>query len=152
MLPKSTSDSVPTSMQRRQTIKSERPLSIEGQKCKSLSRMASMKVANSGSVNLKQGAHWLDTVSFSKLNLTPEELQDTMKQVLLLENDPKRATRSIVADALHQVNSGKFTGNVSANNLASFQDEVSDIFQSFFNFNKLFYNSWKACAMLLLDF
>jgi len=127
MIPKSTSDSVPTSMQRRETVKSERPLSIEGQKCKSLSRMPSLKKANSGSEGLKQRAHWLDTISFNKLNLTPDELQDTMKRILLLQNDPKRVTKSIVADALHQVNSGKFTGLITPNNLAGFQDEVSTI-------------------------
>lgn len=128
MLPKSTSDSIPTTMQRRQTIKCERPLSVEGKKCKSLSRMASLKkVEKNDSETLKQATHWMDTISFSKLNLTPEELQDTMKRVLLLENDPKRVTKSIVADALHQVNSGKLTGLVTENNLASFQDEVSKI-------------------------
>ena len=149
MLPKSTSDSVPTSMQRRETIKSERPLSVEGQKCKSLSRMPSLKKASCGSESLKQGAHWLDTISFNKLNLTPDELQDTMKRVLLLQNDPKRVTKSIVVDALHQVNSGKVTSLITPNDLASFQDEVSNTSS---NHSLTFYNSWSTCAMPLLDF
>jgi len=88
--------------------------------------MPSLKKASSGSESLKQGAHWLDTISFNKLNLTPDELQDTMKRVLLLQNDPKRVTKSIVVDALHQVNSGKVTSLITPNNLASFQDEVSN--------------------------
>ena len=69
----------------------------------------------------------MDVISFTKLNLTPQELQDTMKQMLLLENDPKAVTKSIVANALQQVNvnADKVSNIISNDNLASFQEEVN---------------------------
>jgi len=71
--------------------------------------------------------NWMDAVSFTKLNLTPQELQDTMKQILLIESNPKSVTESIVASALEQVNinTDKVSNIVSNDNLTSFQDEVS---------------------------
>ena len=69
----------------------------------------------------------MDMISFTKLNLTPQELQDTMKQMLLMETNPKSVTESIVASALEQVNvnTDKVSNMISNDNLASFQDEVS---------------------------
>ena len=69
----------------------------------------------------------MDVMSFTKLNMTPQELQDTMKQMLMLENDPKSVTTSIVANALEQVNvnTDKVSHMISNDNLTSFQEEVS---------------------------
>ena len=71
--------------------------------------------------------NWIDVVSFTKLNMTPLELQDTMKQMIMLENDPKSVTKSIVANALEQVNvnTNKVSNMISNDNLTSFQEEVS---------------------------
>lgn len=50
-----------------------------------------------------------------------------MKQMIMLENDPKSVTTSIVANALEQVNvnTDKVSNMISNDNLTSFQDEVS---------------------------
>ena len=73
--------------------------------------------------------NWIDVVSFTKLNMTPLELQDTMKQMLMLENDPNSVTKSIVANALEQVNvnTNKVSNMISNDNLTSFQEEVSHV-------------------------
>ena len=73
--------------------------------------------------------NWMDVISFTKLNLTPQEMQETMKQMLMLENDPKSMTRSIVANALEQVNvnTDKVSNIISNENLSSFQEEVSTL-------------------------
>ena len=75
----------------------------------------------------EEDPNWMDVISFTKLNLTPQEIQDTMKQMLMLENDPKSVTRSIVANALEQVNvnTDKVSNMISNDNLSSFQEEVS---------------------------
>ena len=59
--------------------------------------------------------------------MTPLELQDTMKQMLMLENGPNSVTKSIVANALEQVNvnTNKVSNMISNDNLTSFQEEVS---------------------------
>ena len=129
MLSKSTSDSVPTSLQRKQTIQYERSVSVEEKKCKSLSRMSitKPKSGRKSTSPLPDGdPNWMDIISFTKLNMTPQELQDTMKQMLLLENDPKSMTTSIVANALEQVNvnTDKVSNMISNDNLTNFQDEV----------------------------
>ena len=61
--------------------------------------------------------------------MTPLELQDTMKQMLMLENDPNSVTKSIVANALEQVNvnTNKVSNMISNDNLTSFQEEVSHV-------------------------
>lgn len=127
MLSKSTSDSVPTSLQRKQTIQNERSPSGDSKKCRSLSSMSLVKSRSKYSPSPEGDPNWIDEISFTKLDMTPQELQETMKQMLLLENDPKSMTTSIVASALEQVNvnTDKVSSMISSNNLTSFQDEVS---------------------------
>lgn len=85
------------------------------------------KSGRKSSPSLEEDPNWMDVISFTKLNMTPQELQDTMKQMLLLENDPKSVTSSIVASALEQVNvnTDKVPNMISNENLSSFQEEVS---------------------------
>ena len=130
VLSKSTSDSVPTSLQRKQTLQSERSVSVDSKKCRSLSRMSLTKSRSQHSRSTPSpdiDPNWMDVISFTKLDMTPQELQNTMKQMLMLENDPKSVTTSIVANALEQVNvnTDKVSNMISNDNLTSFQDEVS---------------------------
>lgn len=112
---------------------------------------------NKSSPSPQEDPNWMDTISFTKLNLTPQELQDTMKQMMMLENDPKSVTSSIVANALEQVNvnTDKVPSMISNDNLSSFQEEVSEFYNVYGNpfyaiFLK-FYSSW-ICVMPLLAF
>ena len=130
VMSKSTSDSVPTSLQRRQTLQSERSVSVNSKKCQSLSMMSLTKSRSQHSRSTPSpevDPNWMEVISFTKLNMNPQELQDTMKQMMMLENDPKSVTTSIVANALEQVNvnTDKVSNMISNDNLTSFQDEVS---------------------------
>ena len=90
---------------------------------------------NKSSPSPQEDPNWMDTISFTKLNLTPQELQDTMKQMMMLENDPKSVTSSIVANALEQVNvnTDKVPSMISNDNLSSFQEEVSEFYNVYGN-------------------
>lgn len=154
ILSKSTSDSIPTSLQRKKTIQYEHSIPVDTKKCRSLSAM-SLKKSRSvprPSPSPEEDPNWMDVISFTKLNLTPQELQDTMKQMLMLENDPKSVTRSIVANALEQVNvnTDKVSNMISNENLSSFQEEVSILNITIACDGVLICYSLQACVMPLL--